>query len=297
MGFFELLRTASNARETLLCVGLDPDPSRIDGGAEGALEHCRQVVEQTADLVCCYKPNAAFWEQYGPAGWDALARLRHEIPDDTPVLFDAKRADVGHTMAAYAQAVFGAMGMSAATIHAYHGIETIERFAAWRDHGVYVVALSSNPGGADLQQAEVDGRPVYQHVAALAQAANGHGNIGIVAGATQPDHARQLRETFPDLPFLMPGLGGQGASIPDALAAAYNGDPASCLLSASRSVLYAPDPRSAATELRHQINAAVADLPNRQRRSAMGTSTAWPPVRTRADTDIGSSRGGDCQTE
>lgn len=262
VGFFDLLRTASLARNTLLCVGLDPDPTRIDGGADGAFKHCRRVVEQTADLVCCYKPNAAFWEQYGPAGWDALARLRHEIPEDTPVLFDAKRADVGHTMAAYAQAVFGAMRMSAATIHAYHGVETIEQFAAWQDRGVYVVALSSNAGGADLQQATVDGRPVYKHVASLAQAANRAGNVGIVAGATQPEHARRLRETFPTLPFLMPGLGGQGASIPAAVAAAYTGDPASCLLSASRSVLYATDPRSAAMELRHQIHAAVAALPN-----------------------------------
>jgi orotidine 5'-phosphate decarboxylase subfamily 2 len=256
MGFFDLLRSASHARDTLLCVGLDPDPTRIDGGADGAFKHCKKVVEQTADLVCCYKPNAAFWEQYGPAGWDALARLRQEIPNDTPVLFDAKRADVGHTMAAYAQAVFGAMDMSAATVHGYHGVETIEQFAAWQDRGVYVVALSSNAGGADLQQALVDGRPVYQHVASLAQDANGFGNVGVVAGATQPEHARQLREAFPELPFLMPGLGGQGASIPAAVAAAYTGDPVSCLLSASRSVLYAADPRSAAEKLRHQINCA-----------------------------------------
>lgn len=262
MGFFDLLRAASHSRDTLLCVGLDPDPARIVGGADAAFEHCRKVVEQTADVVCCYKPNAAFWEQYGPAGWDALARLRQEIPDDTPVLFDAKRADVGHTMAAYAQAIFGVMGMSAATVHAYHGVETIEQFAAWQDRGVYVVALSSNAGGADLQQATVDGRPVYQHVASLAQAANSAGNVGIVAGATQPEHARRLRETFPMLPFLMPGLGGQGASIPAAVAAAYTGDAASCLLSASRSVLYAANPRSAAMQLRQQINAAVAGLPN-----------------------------------
>lgn len=258
MGYFDALRDASSARGTLLCVGLDPDPREIAGGADGAFDHCRRVIEQTADLVCCYKPNAAFWEQYGPAGWHALAQLRAEFPDDIPVLFDAKRADVGHTMAAYAEAIFGAMRMSAATIHAYHGTETIEQFAAWHDRGVYVVALSSNPGGDELQQLRVDERPVYEKVARLAQAANAADNIGLVVGATQPEHTRKLRQAFPQLPFLMPGLGGQGADIAAAVAASYNGDAASCLLSASRSVLYAPDPREAASALRDEINKAVA---------------------------------------
>lgn len=262
MGFFELLRAASRARQTMLCVGLDPDPSRIEGGANGAFRHCQRVVEQTADLVCCYKPNAAFWEQYGPAGWEALTRLRDEIPEETPVVFDAKRADVGHTMTAYAQAIFGAMRMSAATIHAYHGIETIKQFAAWQDRGVYVVALSSNPGGAHLQQATIDGQTVYEYVASMAQQANASGNVGIVAGATQPEHARRLRESFPSLPFLMPGIGGQGGSVSNAIAATYTGDPASCLLSTSRSVLYARDPRSAAKGFRDQINSAAAALPS-----------------------------------
>jgi len=260
-GYLDLLRAASRTNGSLLCVGLDPDPARIGGGADEAFKHCRRVVEQTADLVCCYKPNAAFWEQYGPSGWDALARLRDEIPDGIPVLLDAKRADVGHTMDAYAQAVFGAMRMSAATVHAYHGAETLERFAAWRDRGVYVVAVSSNPGGADLQQLQSDGRPVYEHVAELAAAANGlTGNVGVVVGATQPEHAARIRRRFPDMPFLMPGVGGQGADVDAAVAAAYTGDPASCLLSASRSVLYASDPRAAAGALRDQIAAGIARL-------------------------------------
>lgn len=102
MAYFEQLRAASRQRDSLLCIGLDPEPSRILAGAEDALEHCSTVVDKTTDVACCYKPNAAFWEQYGPAGWDVLARLRDRIPDDLPVLFDVKLADVGHTMHAYA---------------------------------------------------------------------------------------------------------------------------------------------------------------------------------------------------
>jgi orotidine-5'-phosphate decarboxylase len=255
--YFEQLRAASRQSDSLLCIGLDPEPSRIPGGAQGALEHCSTVVDKTADVACCYKPNAAFWEQYGPAGWAALATLRDRIPDDLPVLFDVKRADVGQTMRAYARAAFDALRMSAATVHAYHGAETLEAFASWADRGVYVVALSSNPGGADLQQLPAGELALFEQVASMAASVGQHGNVGVVVGATQPELAARLRRRHPDLPFLLPGVGGQGAEVAAAVAAAYNGDPASCLLSASRSVLYASDPRSAAFELRDEINAAA----------------------------------------
>ena len=100
MSYFSKLRAAARSRASLLCVGLDPDPERIPGGAEGALEHCVAVVERTADLVCCYKPNSAFWEQYGADGWRALAELQRVIPREVPVLFDGKRGDIGSTMRA-----------------------------------------------------------------------------------------------------------------------------------------------------------------------------------------------------
>lgn len=261
MGYFESLRAASRERESLLCIGLDPEPARIEGGAEGAYQHCLSIVERTADLACCFKPNAAFWEQYGPAGWEALARLRQRIPVDIPVLFDAKRADVGQTMRAYARAIFGAMNMSAATVHAYHGTESFHEFANWADRGVYVVALSTNLGGAELQQLSVGDTELYEHVAGLAAAESEHRNVGIVAGATQTHHVGRIRARYPHLPFLMPGVGSQGADITAAVSAAFNGDPASCLLSASRSVLYADDPRAVALSLREEINDAVARIP------------------------------------
>src|SRR5690348_1979890 len=120
-GFFDRLRQASRARGSLLCVGLDPDPERIPGGAAGALRRCVEVVEATAEHACCYKPNSAFWEQYGPDGWKALLELRDAIPPGVPVLLDAKRADIGSTMTAYARAIFDVLGADAVTAWPYVG--------------------------------------------------------------------------------------------------------------------------------------------------------------------------------
>src|SRR5215471_15280996 len=118
--YFDRLRALARERQTLVCVGLDPDPERIAGGAAGALRHCLEVVQQTEDHVCCFKPNSAFWEQYGPDGWKALLELRDATPD-TPFLFDGKRGDMDNTMRAYARTVFVTLGMDAATVNPYLG--------------------------------------------------------------------------------------------------------------------------------------------------------------------------------
>src|SRR5256885_17012679 len=116
MPFFERLRALSRERRTMLCVGLDPDPERIDGAAAGALRHCREVVRQTEEHACCFKPNSAFWEQYGPDGWKALLELRGGVPG-TLFLFDGKRGDVGNTVRAYALTAFATLGSDAATVN------------------------------------------------------------------------------------------------------------------------------------------------------------------------------------
>ena len=128
MSYFERLRMLSRERNTLLCVGLDPDPERIEGGAAGALRHCRGIVRQTEEHACCFKPNSAFWEQYGPDGWQALMELRDAAPT-TPFLFDAKRGDMGNTMRTYALAAFKTLRMDAATVNPYLGGDSIDRLA------------------------------------------------------------------------------------------------------------------------------------------------------------------------
>src|SRR5207245_8276469 len=185
MSYFDRLRALATDRHTLLCVGLDPDPDRIAGGAAGALRHCREVVRQTEEHACCFKPNSAFWEQYGPDGWRALLELRDEAPS-TPFLLDAKRGDMDNTMRAYARAVFDTLAMDAATVNPYLGSDSLQEFTSYADRGVYVLCRTSNPGAKDLQHLEAGREPVYQHVAALAERLNAKGTVGLAAGATAP---------------------------------------------------------------------------------------------------------------
>jgi orotidine-5'-phosphate decarboxylase len=258
VSYFERLRALSRERHTLLCVGLDPDPERIEGGATAALRHCRGIVRQTEEHACCFKPNSAFWEQYGPDGWKALMELRDEAAA-TPFLFDAKRGDMGNTMRAYALAAFGTLAMDAATVNPYLGADSIEEFTRYADRGVYVVCRSSNPGAANLQHLQSDGKPLYLQVAALAESLNAHGNVGLVVGATAPEQITQVRAAT-DLPFLVPGVGAQGGDLEGSVRAAWNGDPASCLVSSSRSILYADNPAREAESMKAAINAIVGAL-------------------------------------
>ncbi|MHB8587534.1 MAG: orotidine-5'-phosphate decarboxylase [Candidatus Dormibacteraceae bacterium] len=255
MGYFDRLRALSADRNTLLCVGLDPDPERIEGGAVGALRHCREVVRQTEEHACCFKPNSAFWEQYGPDGWTALMELRGGAPE-TPFLFDAKRGDMGNTMSAYARAVFVTLAMDAATINPYLGTDSIQEFTRYADRGVYLVCRTSNPGASDLQHLVAAGKPLYLHVAELGDRLNAAGNVGLVVGATAPDQIVEVRRATP-LPFLIPGVGAQGGDVEGAVRGAWNGDPASALVSSSRSVMYAKSAGHEAEALKRQINAVA----------------------------------------
>jgi len=255
LSFFARLRALSRERATLLCVGLDPDPERIEGGVAGALRHCRDVVRATEEHACCFKPNSAFWEQYGPDGWKALLELRDEAAE-TPFLLDAKRGDMDNTMKAYARAVFGTLAMDAATVNPYLGADSVAQFTSYADRGVYVLCRTSNPGAADLQHLEADGKPVYRHVVEMAESLNAAGNVGLVLGATAPEQVAEVRR-ITSLPFLLPGVGAQGGDVDAAVRAAWNGDPASCLVAASRSVLFAANPAAEAARLKEQINAAA----------------------------------------
>jgi len=255
LSYFERLRALARERQTMLCVGLDPDPDRIEGGAAGALRHCREVVRQTEEHVCCFKPNSAFWEQYGPDGWAALLELRDEAPN-TPFLLDAKRGDMDNTMRAYARAVFGTLAMDAATVSPYLGSDSVREFTKYEDRGVYVLCRTSNPGATELQHLNADGQPVYRHVVGLAERLNAKQNVGLVVGATAPAQVAEVRSVT-DLPFLLPGVGAQGGDVEAAVRAAWNGDPASCLVAASRSVLFADNPAREAAALSAQINAAA----------------------------------------
>ncbi|MDE3101613.1 MAG: orotidine-5'-phosphate decarboxylase [Chloroflexota bacterium] len=265
MRFLEKLADSTRARDSIVCIGLDPEPERIPDrlgrGAQAATRFLRRIVHATSDHACAYKPNLAFFEQYGQAGVDVLVLTLQEIPRDIPVILDGKRGDVPNTAAAYARALFDALHGDAVTVPPYVGLDSIAAFA---ERGyVFVLARTSNPGARDFQDLSVDGRPLYERVVEACAARFDAERCGFVVGATYPGEARRLRELAPDRLFLMPGVGAQGGTVEEALRVALDERGGGVLPAASRSVLYAsggPDfdaaAARAARELKEAANAA-----------------------------------------
>ncbi len=269
MSFREKYEAASSAHRSLLCIGLDPDESRLPAGVPVA-RYLQHIIEATADLACCFKPNAAFFEPRGAAGWQDLRATVDAVPRGVPVLLDAKRGDVGSTAVAYARAVFEALGADAVTLNPWGGSDAVEPFLAYEDRHSFIWCRSSNPGGGELQDVELaDGGLLYERVASLAVGWNTRGNVGLVAGATYPEQAARLRELAPELLLLIPGVGAQQGAVAKAVRAASDAGGGGILVAASRSVLYAGEAagardlagyveaaRAAATTLRDEIEAA-----------------------------------------
>ena len=265
--FREKYEAAAAANDSLLCVGLDPDPSRLPPGVD-IDAWLREVIEATSDLVCCYKPNAAFFEARGPHGQEALWGLIDGIPDEIPVLLDAKRGDVGNSAEFYARAVFEVLGADAVTVNPYLGGDAVEPFLAHEDRHTFVLCRTSNAGAGELQDRALAASggggsgPLYLAVAERANAWNTRGNVGLVVGATYPEEARAIRELCPDLLFLMPGVGAQAGELEAAVHAALDARGGGIIVNASRSVLYpqAGSPEAARAEaqrLRDAIREAV----------------------------------------
>jgi orotidine-5'-phosphate decarboxylase len=261
--FLDKLNAAMRRADSLLCVGLDPDPAHMP--VPNVAEFNRAIVEATADLVCCFKPNLAFYEALGEAGWEALRLTLEAIPDDLPVIADAKRGDIGNTSAAYAEAIFDVLGFDAMTVNAYGGHDSLLPFLEHQDRGVFVWCRSSNPSASDLQdlvvEREGEKRPLWQVVAIQARRWNDAGNVGLVMGATYPSQLAEARALCPDLPILIPGVGAQDGSLAESVRAGIDANGAGAIISASRAVLYASRDsdyaiaaRAAATRLREEIN-------------------------------------------
>jgi orotidine-5'-phosphate decarboxylase len=266
MNFQAKLAGATKANDSLLCVGLDPDPEKIP--ASDIVPYLTAIIEATSDLICAYKPNLAFYEQLGADGYNALSAVMDAIPASIPTIADAKRGDVGHTASAYARAIFDQLGFDAATVNPYLGGDAVAPFTERAEKGVLIVCRTSNPGARDLQDAVVAGdggtQPLYMFVAARAREWNVNGNVGLVAGATYPDEIRQLRALCPDMPFLVPGVGAQEGDLEAAVAAGLDQNGAGIIVNVSRSILYAGEgaghaerARQEALRLRDAINAAA----------------------------------------
>ncbi len=268
MTFLTKLAASSRARDSIVCVGLDPEPSLIPEslgrGPQAALRFLRRIVRATSEYACGYKLNLAFYERYGSAAFDVLGLVLQSIPADIPVILDAKRGDVPNTAAAYADALFDAFRGDAATVAPYVGLDAIEPFCRAGRYAL-VLARTSNPGAGDFQDLVSDGRPVYQHVVASCVRAFPADTCGFVVGATYPEEAAQLRRLAPDRLFLMPGVGAQRGDLATALRAGLDASGGGVLPAASRSILYASRgadfdraAAGAARELRDAANAARA---------------------------------------
>jgi orotidine-5'-phosphate decarboxylase len=261
--FLDKLAASMRARDSIVCVGLDPEPSLIPEslgrGPQAALRFLRRIVRATSDHVCCYKPNLAFFERYGSAAFDVLGLTLQAIPDDIPVILDAKRGDVPNTSEAYADALFDSFHADAATVAPYMGVDSVAPFAREGRYAL-VLARTSNPGARDLQDLVVEGRPLFERVVTTFVEALPAQRMGFVIGATYPDEARRVRELAPDRLFLMPGVGAQGGDIATAIRAGLDANGGGVLPAASRTVLYASrgaDFERAAADAARSLRAAA----------------------------------------
>jgi orotidine-5'-phosphate decarboxylase len=229
----------------MLCVGLDPDPSKfpegVDQSVRGVLDFCRTVVDATAHTVCAFKPQIAYFAAIGAERELELlcAHVRATAPNAVLIL-DAKRGDIGSTAERYAVEAFERYGADAVTVNPYLGTDSIEPFLAHRGKGVIVLCRTSNPGGADLQNLDVGGAPLYESIARLAvDDWSTKGEVALVVGATVPDELRRVRAIVGDLPLLVPGIGAQGGDVLATVRAGRDSSGYGMMINSSRAVLYA----------------------------------------------------------
>ena len=270
--FFTFLEKRVDDCSSLLCVGLDPHVSDLpEPTAAGALDFSLNLVKQTAPYAAAFKPNAAFFEQFGANGWTALKQVIEAIQEQSdrlgsmiPVILDAKRGDISSTAEAYAKAAFETLGAHCITLSPYLGKDSIVPFIGNSEKGVFLLCKTSNLGAGDLQDllvAPASGSTfnvqrsmfLYEHVAQLAQTWNTKNNIGLVVGATQPEALARVRAAAPSLWFLSPGVGAQGGDLETALKAGLRADGKGMLIPISRGISRAAKPALAAAEFRDEI--------------------------------------------
>ncbi len=266
MNFSDKLLASSRRNRSLLCVGLDPDPESMP--KVGFLEFNRAIIDATADLVCAYKPNLAFYEASGIEGLKALQKTVEYIPDNIPIIGDGKRGDIGNTARAYAKALFDTFGFDAATVNPYLGFDSVKPFIEYSDKGVFILCRTSNPGAMDFQSlADAHGTPLYQTVARKAKEWNVHGNIGLVVGATYTEELKAIRELCTEMPILIPGIGAQGGDLAATVECGIDARGGNAIIAVSRQILYASRgkdftqaARQKAQELRDIINELVGQI-------------------------------------
>jgi len=269
MNFIDRITRAQRLNQSLLCIGLDPEPSRLPGAMRGDAScihaFCTAIVDATKDLVIAFKPQIAYFAAHRAE--DQLERLIayiHQAAPEVPVILDAKRGDIGSTAEQYASEAFERYAADAVTLSPFMGFDSIEPYLRYEDKGAILLCRTSNPGGSDLQaQRLANGDLLYEHVARLANGDwNRNGQLGLVVGATYPAEIARVRELAPNLPLLIPGVGAQGGDAQATVRAGYR-EGAPIIVNSSRAVLYASAgvdfaeaARNVAQATRETLNAA-----------------------------------------
>ena len=273
MPLHQPLRDAWTRSNSMLCVGLDPDPARMPAPlgrmapAMATERFCRAIVDATADVVCAFKPQIAYFASQGAEPeLEALCHYIRATYPDVLLILDATRGDIGPTAEHYAREAFERYDAHAVTVNPYLGTDSIAPFLAHDDRGVFVLCRTSNPASGDFPSRETDRRPLYEHVAQrVATEWSTMGDCGLVVGATYPDELRRVRGIVGDLPLLVPGVGAQGGDVAATVAAGIDSTGYGMVINSSRAVLYASGgfdfaeaAREAAVATRDQIAACAA---------------------------------------
>ncbi|WP_313071452.1 orotidine-5'-phosphate decarboxylase [Melaminivora sp.] len=270
--FLDMLHGATARNDSLLCVGLDPEPQRfphaLRGDAQRIYDFCAAIVDATCDLVCAFKPQIAYFAAHRAE--DQLERLMQHMRANAPhvpIILDAKRGDIGSTAEQYAREAFERYGADAVTLSPFMGFDSIEPYLQYHGKGAFLLCRTSNPGGDDIQAqrlASVEGQPLlYEHIATQAQGLwNKNGQLGLVVGATYPEEIARVRQLAPTLPLLIPGVGAQGGDAAATVRAGLT-ESGTIVVNSSRAVLYASGDvdyaqaaRSTAKATREALNAA-----------------------------------------
>ncbi|TXR51967.1 orotidine-5'-phosphate decarboxylase [Reinekea thalattae] len=253
MNFNEAIRDQWRQQKHV-CIGLDPFPEYLPNGITDLFEFNKAIIDATADLACCYKPQFAHYAALGKEHKlkETIHYIKKHYPS-VPVILDSKRGDIGSTATMYAKEAFEQYAADAVTVNPYMGSDTVLPFSEFKDKGVIVLCRTSNPSASEFQNQSIEGEPLYIHVARKAQQDwNSNNNISLVVGATAPQEMKHIRSAAPKLPFLIPGIGAQGGDLKSTLINGRFSDGDGVMINSSRGIIYASKEKDFADAARRE---------------------------------------------
>lgn len=261
MNIYEKLQNSVKKNNSLVCVGLDPDVTKIpqflrQDGDNALFEFNKAIIDTTANMVCAFKPNSAFYEAYGVDGiWQlrmTTMYLKEQYPDIV-IILDAKRGDIGSTNEGYVRFAYDYLGVDAITLQPYLGKESLKPFLEREDKAAIILCRTSNPGAGEFQDLKTDGESLYKKIAKNVVAWNTHNNCMLVTGATYPQELAEIRSIVGDMPLLVPGVGAQGGDINKIMKSGLDSHKSGLIINSSRGVIYASDGEDFADAAKREV--------------------------------------------